>query len=96
LVLPNGRADQGGTIGNRCVVGAVGIVGRHAHIGQLDKVAVLGAETGEPELAGFAALAVFYLYGGLREMFFIVGLLLVSHLVFLLLEYPVALHIGKQ
>ena len=35
-------------------------------------------------LAGFAALAVFYLYGGLREMFFIVGLLLVSHLVFLL------------
>jgi ATP synthase I chain len=35
-------------------------------------------------LAGFAAMAVFYLYGGLREMFFIVGLLLVSHLVFLL------------
>lgn len=35
-------------------------------------------------LAGFAAVAVFYLYGGLREMFFIVGLLLVSHLVFLL------------
>lgn len=35
-------------------------------------------------LAGFAAVAVFYLYGGLREMFFVVGLLLVSHLVFLL------------
>jgi len=35
-------------------------------------------------LAGFAAVAVFYLYGGLREMFFIAGLLLVSHLVFLL------------
>ena len=55
LVLPNGRADQGGTVGNRSVVGAVGIIGRYAHVGQFDKITVAGLETGEFKVSCFAA-----------------------------------------
>ena len=55
MVLPNRRADQCGTVGNRRLIRAVGVVGRYAHVGQLDKITVAGLEAGEFKVSCFAA-----------------------------------------